>query len=295
MSIPSAYLGVILIWATTPLAIKWSGEEGDFLFAVALRMVIGLLLCLLLVVVFRERPPMHRRAVTSYFIAGGGIFGSMVMVYWAATWLPSGLISVLFGLTPLAIGLLSALWLAERGWGAGQIIGVLLGIAGLAILFGLDNGSGGPEPLGIIAIIVAVVIHSVSSVALKHYAGELSPLALNLGALSTATPLFILAWLLFGESVSGAWPSPRPLAAIVYLGVLGSAIGFNLYFYILRHCSASSVSLITLITPVVALWLGNVLNGEALTGHEWLGSGGVLLGLLSYQWRSLWRRRAPRC
>ncbi|MDX1336059.1 MAG: EamA family transporter, partial [Gammaproteobacteria bacterium] len=42
MSVPAAYMGIIMIWATTPLAIKWSGESVGFLFGVSARMLIGL-------------------------------------------------------------------------------------------------------------------------------------------------------------------------------------------------------------------------------------------------------------
>ena len=44
MSVPAAYLGIILIWSTTPLAVKWSGEGPGYLFGVTARMVIGALL-----------------------------------------------------------------------------------------------------------------------------------------------------------------------------------------------------------------------------------------------------------
>ncbi|MBU2479196.1 MAG: EamA family transporter, partial [Gammaproteobacteria bacterium] len=46
MSMPAAFLGVILIWSTTPLAIQWSSEGGGFLFGVAARMWLGALFCL---------------------------------------------------------------------------------------------------------------------------------------------------------------------------------------------------------------------------------------------------------
>ncbi|MET0109749.1 MAG: hypothetical protein ABW084_12685 [Candidatus Thiodiazotropha sp.] len=47
MSVPAAYLGIVLIWGTTPLAIKWSGEGVGYLFGVTGRMVIGVILALL--------------------------------------------------------------------------------------------------------------------------------------------------------------------------------------------------------------------------------------------------------
>ncbi|HID49904.1 MAG TPA: EamA family transporter, partial [Chromatiales bacterium] len=48
MSVPAAYVGIIIVWSTTPLAIKWSGEGAGFLFGVSARMLLGAVVCLLL-------------------------------------------------------------------------------------------------------------------------------------------------------------------------------------------------------------------------------------------------------
>jgi drug/metabolite transporter (DMT)-like permease len=67
-------------------------------------------------------------------------------------------------------------------------------------------------------------------------------------------------------------------------------IGFALFFYILKHVSASRVSLITLITPVTALLLGRYLNGEPLTVEIMSGAVMILAGLASYEFGSLAQR-----
>lgn len=59
MSVPTAFIGVIIIWSTTPLAIKWSTEGPGFLFGVTSRMVIGVVLCILLMQALRIRMPWH--------------------------------------------------------------------------------------------------------------------------------------------------------------------------------------------------------------------------------------------
>jgi drug/metabolite transporter (DMT)-like permease len=123
MSVPAAYLGVILIWSTTPLAIQWSGEEGHYLFGVAARMVIGLVVSLVVLAMLRRALPTDRKALWSYVVAGLGIFAAMSSTYWGAQYISSGLISVIFGLTPFATGVMAALWLGEpsltrtRLWG----------------------------------------------------------------------------------------------------------------------------------------------------------------------------------
>lgn len=64
---------------------------------------------------------------------------------------------------------------------------------------------------------------------------------------------------------------PRAGAAIVYLGVFGSVIGFALYDYVVKHLETGKVALITLVTPVRALLLGNAANGEHVGLRVWAG------------------------
>ena len=108
MSVPTAYIGVIVIWTTTPLAIKWSGEGSHFMFAVTTRMVIAAVLSLLILKATRTPLPWHKPARDTYLVGGLGIFGAMTLVYWGAQFIPSGWISVIFGLTPIMTGLMIA-------------------------------------------------------------------------------------------------------------------------------------------------------------------------------------------
>jgi len=65
--------------------------------------------------------------------------------------------------------------------------------------------------------------------------------------------------------------------------VFGSVIGFALYYYVIKHLEASRVSLITLITPALALWLGNVFNGEEVGLRLGVGTALILFGLAVHQ------------
>ena len=282
MSVPAAYLGVILIWATTPMAIKWSGE-GGFLFGVTARMGIGLVLCLVLLLLTRKPLPLRRDALWSYVAAGTGIFGAMLATYWGAQFIPSGLISVLFGLTPVVSGLLAAYWLGEPTFSGGRLPGMLFGFIGLVVIFLYGRALPGMALSGILAVLLAVGFHSASMVVVKRIGSQISPLAMNSGALLFAVPLFSLVWLADGATVS-ADISVRTLWAIAYLGVFGTTLGFILFFYVLKHLHTGAIALITLMTPVLALLLGHLFNGEALVTQVWLGTGCILLGLLSYQW-----------
>lgn len=283
MSVPAAYLGIVLIWATTPLAIKWSGEGSGFLLGVTLRMTVGYLLCLLLLWALRIDFPWHVQARRSYLAAGLGLFGAMLSVYWGAQYIPSGLVSVIFGLSPILIGVFAALWLNERSFSAGRLFGILIAIAGLALIFLPREAAEGIAPQGVLAVLLAVFLQSLSAVWVKRIGVELHPVAINSGALTIAVPLYLLLWALFDGSLPQEL-GERSLAAILYLALFGTTLGFNLYFYVMKRVSAAVLSLVTLITPVLALFIGQGLNGEVIAPHVWMGTAAILFGLFSYQW-----------
>jgi drug/metabolite transporter (DMT)-like permease len=287
MSVPAAFLTVIAIWATTPLAIKWSAVGTGYAFAVMTRMMIGVALALLLIALWRVRLPLHARARRSYLVAGVGLFGGMYCTYWGAQYINSGLVSVLFGLAPLITSLFAALWLGESALRPARIAGMLLGLAGLVVVFATGATLEGARTLaGMAALLVAVTIYSITLVWVKRIGDDSPPLATTAGSLMVATPLFTLMWWLTGAELPVDAP-PRALAAIVYLGVFGSVLGFALYYYVIKHAEAARVALITLVTPVLALMLGSVLNGEVVTTRVWIGTGLICLGLSLHQWELL--------
>lgn len=283
MQIPAAFAVVIVIWSTTPLAIQWSSEGQGFLFGVLGRMTLGALLCLAIVRVMGIALPWHRRARHAYLAAAVGVYGAMLSVYWGAQFIPSGVVSVLFGLTPIATGVLAAIWIGERALTATRITGLLLAVSGLAVVFGSSFTLGEQAIFGLSAVLLAVCLHAISAVWVKQVNVELSPIAVTTGALLIAVPLYLITWVLFDGTLPALFP-PRAIAATLYLGVFGSVIGFILYFYLLKHLEASRASLLTLITPVLALILGQTLNGENVGLEVWLGSLIILIGLMSHEW-----------
>jgi drug/metabolite transporter (DMT)-like permease len=290
MSVPAAYLGLILIWATTPLAIKWSNDGSDFLLAVSARMSLGFVVCLLLLLLLRIPLRWNREAVMTYVAAGLGIFGAMISVYWGAQYVPSGLISVLYGISPITIGLFAALWLGERFFTLAKVGGLLLSLLGLMVIFLPQGELGTISARGFIGVLLSVLFHSMSAVWVKRIGSQMHPLAINSGALALAVPAYLISWLLFGNGVPTHMPE-HGIGSILYLALFGTVIGFNLYFYVLKRVPASVVGVITLITPVLALLLGQMLNGEHIGRHVWWGTIIILLGLSFFMWggRLRWR------
>lgn len=287
MSLPAAFISVVLIWSTTPLAIKWSAMGAGFSFAVFSRMAIGVVLCAVLLLAFRVSFPLHRRALHSYLASGSSMFGTMVLAYWASQYVSSGMISVLFGLSPLITSLGAMVWLKEEAITGHKMAGVLLGLAGLILVFwgGFDLGRG--AALGLAALVAAVLIQALGLVWIKKVGDNSPPLATTMGSLTVSLPLFFIAWWFSGEH----WPvgiEVRAVTAIVYLGAVGSVLGFMLYYYMIKHMETGRIALINLITPVMALLLGHSLNNEAVLPQVWFGTAFILLGLCLHRWGERW-------
>jgi len=287
MSVPAAYIGIVLIWSTTPLAIKWSGESAGFLFGVSARMFISVLVCAVIMSFMSRTLEWSRDALKVYFVASIGIFGSMMSVYWGAQFVESGLISVIFGLTPIVTGLLAVLWLKEEAFSVAKGFGIVLGIAGISLIFLRGVSFGNLSLLGISAIVVAMLLHSGSTVWMKQLQSNVKSLDAVYGGLLVSLPMYAISWLVLIQLGYQQWPesvSTRSLLSISYLGIMGSVVGFILFYYVLQNISASRIGLIPLLTPVIALVLGSQLNNEVIPIVVWIGSALILLGMSIYQW-----------
>jgi drug/metabolite transporter (DMT)-like permease len=294
MSVPAAYLGVILIWSTTPLAIQWSAQGASFSFAVMARMLIGLVVCLLLMRATRTAFPFTPAARQLYAISGLSLFVAMLLTYWGALHIPSGLISVIFGLSPLVTGVFAALWLGERTLTPQRITGLVIALAGLWLIFGQPWPGDGRATLGTLAVLAGMTAQALGLVWIKRLNVRASSLAITSGSLGVATPLFVVAWLVADAARLPPDMTPRATAAIVYLGVFGSVVGFTLYYYVIKHLDAGRVALIMLVTPVAALLLGQTLNAEFIPARGWAGIALIGAGLLLYEWQALRQlRRRP--
>jgi drug/metabolite transporter (DMT)-like permease len=287
MSLPAAFVTVILIWSTTPLAIKWSALGVGFSFAVFMRMAIGMLLCAVLLAAFRVRVPLNRKALQAYLAGGLSMFGAMALTYWSSQFVSSGMIAVLFGLSPLITSLGAMLWLKEEALTPSKFAGMVMGMLGLFLVF--RGGLGAGSAAGLLALFLAVVSQSLGLVWLKRIGDDSPPLAMTLGILVVALPLFFAAWWLADGHLPAAIPE-RAVAATVYLGTFGSVLGFALYYYLIKHLEAGRIALITLITPVMALLLGHGLNNEAVLPQVWLGTASIVSGLCLHRWGEQWMR-----
>ena len=292
MSVPATYALVIVIWSTTPLMIQWSSATMTPIESITLRILISLAIATVAapfwgVRVWEIKSLEWDKNWKLYLASGFGICPCMPLVYLGSQYIPSGLVSVLFGLSPFIVGILSATMLNDRSMTLGRYFALGLATTGLAVIFIDGKDLGDQAYLGILLLICAVALFALSSILVKRYASDVKPMQQLLGSLSVASVLLLIWWGAFDRGLPVDFTT-KSLLSLLYLGSAGSVLGFLGYFYLMQRISVNLVTLIPLITPAVALWLGYSLNGEELTTRLLVGSALIVFGL------ALFNRFRPR-
>jgi len=281
MAVLLAYFSVVLIWATTPLTIQWSSDSLSFIAAVVLRMFAALFIGLVINLFLRRKLFAQNGAWKLYAAGAIGIFPNMPVVYWSAQFIPSGLIAVVFAMSPFVMGLMTLILLKHNPFTFRRVFALVLALFGLIVIFYHQFQMGVRSFYGVAGILLSCFLFSFSSVLLKKLDVKTDSFNQAIGTLLFSLPGLLLMWWIIDGNIP-AEISLKSLAAISYLSIFGSLIGATLFFYVLAKMSPTSVSLITLMTPVLALILGAWIENESLNAELWIGVILVIVALLLY-------------
>jgi drug/metabolite transporter (DMT)-like permease len=291
---PFLFIGLAAAWGSSYLFIKIGVETLPVFSLVAWRLLFGSLFLVAAVLVGRVPLPREpRRYADLVFLSIVNIVIPFALITWAERSIDSGLASILNATTPFFTLLLSVLALrAERMTGI-RLVGLVVGFVGVIVISGGSLGQPGAlgEIGGIVAVIAASAAYGVGNVFFaRRIRGTMHPTATALGQVSIA--LLIVA--VIGIVADGriAVPTvPAALLAVTWLGVVGSGIAYLFFFRLLAVWAPTRVSLVTYAMQVVAVGLGVVVLGEALTLGFAVGALLIVGGIAMVNIRSLpWRR-----
>ena len=204
---------------------------------------------------------------------------SYALVYWSETILPSGLVAVLWAAHPMMLGVLSIWLLPQERLVGRQWLGLVVGFAGIVLLFRTDLAALGPGavPAGLL-LLGSPFVAAVGNLIIKRDGAGTSSVLLNRNGFALGGALLLLLALATEQRADVRW-SGAALGSVLYLSLVGSVLAFGLYFWLLRHAPAYELGLISYVTPVVALLLGATLGGEGLGWRRLLGTACVLAGV----------------
>ncbi|MDQ1525235.1 MAG: hypothetical protein QOE47_3159 [Pyrinomonadaceae bacterium] len=278
----AVWLLLSLIWGSTWLFIKLGLQDlPPFTFA-GVRFVVAV--WILLIVIAVRRVPLPNAPRDWLLIALTGVMSFSVnygLVFWAEQRIPSGLAAILQTIIP-AFGLVIAhYYLPDERITLWKVCGIALGIAGVALIFS-DQAKvedGRSALMGSAAIIVGAFSMAYSNVMVKARARHIEPAALAAGQMIFGlVPLLIAGVALEGNPFAFRW-TPLAVLSLLYLALVGSAIAFLLFYWLVRNMDVTKTMLIPLVTPPIAVFLGWLVLGEGLTWRTAVGALGIMSGI----------------
>lgn len=217
------------------------------------------------------------------------------LIFWAQTEIASGLASILNATTPLVTAVLAHVLTKDEKLTAVKVAGVVLGIAGVSVMVGIEAPEGfGASILPQAACLAAAVSYAFAGIFARRRLKGMPPLAAAAGQL-TASSLMALPLIFL---IDRPWTLPLPdaetVAALLGLALLSTALGYAIYFRILARAGATNILLVTLLIPPSAILLGALFLGERLETHHLAGFSAIALGLAAIDGRPLGWLKAKR-
>lgn len=285
----SRYVLLILLWSSTPLAVVWSVREMHPVWVLSLRFAAASLLAYLICVLLRLHIRMDKQAVWSYLAGSLSLIGAMFLTYLAAPHLASGLISLLYGFSPLVAGVMALFFDRQHKLFAEQWLGMLVAVVGLGLIC-LTGEQQYVQAKGIILIGIALLCYVGSMFWVKAVGADIHPLVQTTGSLVISSAGMLLVLPFFWYAMPMHLPSMQGMLAIAYSIVMASIVAMLCYFDLVKRLSPSTVALTTILTPVLALFLGVMLNHEHLGANTFVGVVVILSGLILYFVRELYQQ-----
>ncbi len=275
------WLLLCLIWGSTWLFIKLGLQDlPPFTFA-GVRFVIAALF-VALVVVWRRKPlPRGRREWQLIAVTGLLSFTmNYGLLFWGEQRTSSGLAAILQTMIPVFGLVIAHYYLPEERITWTKLCGVLMGIAGVALIFSNQMTHEGPAALwGSVAIVLGAFGAAYANVLVKRSGGQIDLATLVLGQMICGLiPLLIIGVTTEGNPFRLRW-TPLALVSLLYLALVGSSIAFLLYYWLVRHIKVTNTMLIPLVTPFIAVVLGMLVLDESLTWRVAFGGAVIMAGI----------------
>ena len=282
LQILGIYALTCMIWGSTWLAIRIGLESMPPIISAGYRFTLAALLILGVISIKKIKIQTDPIAIKLYLAMA---FLSFVipygLIYWAELFVPSGLTAILYAVYPFSIAIFSFLMIPSEKIGINKIIGIVISFTGLYVIFsGSFTGNLDNYLLGLIAVFVSAIMQSSIAVSIKKYGHHLHPLAMNFYPMLIAG----IVLLIYGFIIEGHLQIKydyKAFFSVFYLALFGSLITFTSYYWLIKRVNIVIVSLITFITPIIALFLGWFFYNEQLSLHQLAGCLLVLVGLLA--------------
>ncbi|HEX6208028.1 MAG TPA: EamA family transporter [Actinomycetota bacterium] len=280
----SAMWAVYIVWGSTYLAIAVVVETFPPFLSAAIRFLVAGALLYAWAIRRGDRVgdrPTLRHWRTAAIVGGALLLGGNGMVVWAEQTVPSGIAALLVGTVPLWMVVVSGLVLRERtSWR--EVLGIVIGFGGVALLVGPIGGGGTFDPWGVAAVVFASISWASGSLYARRAPLPERPLVGTAMEMLAGGVVLTVVAAITGEFGRVDWGaiSLASWIGVAYLVVFGSLVGFAAYAWLLRVAKTSLVATYAYVNPVIAVLLGWAFLREPVTART-LVAGVVIVGAVA--------------
>ncbi|HEX4680626.1 MAG TPA: DMT family transporter [Gaiellaceae bacterium] len=210
------------------------------------------------------------------FLAVVGLLNTAVpfwLLSWGETRIDSGLASIIQASVPIFNALLAFGFFHEQRVTGRRLVGVAVGFVGVALLVGAQPQA---KILGALAVVGMATCYAAGGLLAKHHLSDVRPQAVALGTTIVAALAMLPTGVAFAPDHVPGW---KPIGSVVFLGVVGTAFAYLLFYTIIAGAGAAYASFVTYLVPPVALAYGAVFLHEHIGWPAVVGLVLILTGV----------------
>ena len=276
------------LWGASYLFIKVALEDVSPAIVVFARTALASLVLLPIALRTEALAGLRERKGTVAVLALLQIAAPFMLISIGQQEISSSLAGILVATAPIFTFLLAIrLEREERARGVG-LVGVLLGITGVALLLGVDTGGEGAALLGGLLVVLASLGYALGAFYFRRNLGQIKPIGAVTASMG-ASALMVLPFAL--ATLPADLPGAKAIGALTALGVLGTGVSFVLFYTLIAEVGPTKSSLVAYVAPGFSVLYGVTLLGEPfgvatlaglimIVGGSWLTAEGRL------PWRS---------
>lgn len=285
------FIPMALIWGSSFLFTELSLELTTFFGVAFWRTALGGLSMVLLGLLLRQRFPKTKSEIYHLWIAG--LFMSAIpfsLFSYAQQTTTSILAAIIGAATPMFTLLTILVIYRTEKITSNILVGLSIGLVGVAITLGVWQGLGDNDPLAIAALILAATSYGIGGPYIRKHVTPMNLPGVTTAAIQVSTsaltllPLYLLTGPLFV-----AEPRVETVGALLALGILGSGFAYRLFHGVIAKAGSATASLVTYTNPMLAALWGVLLLSEELHWYEPVGAVIIIFGVWFAQRRSLKR------
>ncbi len=211
-----------------------------------------------------------------------GVLNSVLpytLITWGETRISSGLAAILVGAMPIFTVVLAHGLTRDEKITPLKLTGILVGFGGVVVLFLPDLVRGAAfSLLGGLAVVAAAISYALAAIQARKHLQGVPHVTAALGQMITASLILLPGSLLIDQPWT-LQPSPASLASLFILAVVGTAFAYLMYYWLIENVGATRTSLVTYVSPVIAVLLGALVLSEPLEWTTFVGLVLIIVGV----------------